>query len=197
MTDLANQDQGIIEAEHPTPGADVQPGNDALTNDTEESAEQDIANEPEIAFRWQASEFVHHNKSMMWYAILIFGVIVLISLSVLLHLWLEIGVFLVGGGAVIVYARKPPRTLLYELSNEGVIIDGKPHSYEEYRSFAVIPDVDWHSIDLEPVKRFSPRTALLFDTQDFEQIVGHLERHLPRQDRELEFIERLARYIRF
>jgi hypothetical protein len=153
--------------------------------------------EPEMAFSWQASEFVHHHKSMGWYAALIGVVAVLVGGAVILHLWLYIAVFLMMGIAVVVYARKPPRTMMYELSSDGVHIDGKLFPFSEFRSFGVMPDEEWHSIDLEPAKRFYPRMVLLFDTEDFDSIVGHLELHLPRVDRNLDIIESVTRYLRF
>jgi hypothetical protein len=158
---------------------------------------EEVAAAPEMAFSWQASEFVHHHKSMMWYVGLSMAVMVMVVLAVWLHYWLEIGVFVIAGVAVMVYARKPPRTLLYELSNEGVHIDGKLYPFSVFRSFSVLPDEEWHSIDLEPAKRLNPRLVLLFDTPDLEQIVDHLELHLPREDREPDLIERITRYLRF
>ncbi len=152
---------------------------------------------PEIAFSWQASEFVHNHKSIGWYAALWGVVAVLVLGAGLLHLWLYIGVFLVMGVAVMVYARMPPRTMTYELSNEGVHVDGKLFPFSDFRSFGVIPDEEWHSIDLEPTKRFSPRMVLLFNTEDLDSIVGHLELHLPRQDRELDLVERATKFLRF
>ena len=152
---------------------------------------------PEVAFGWQASEFVHNHKSVTWYVVLAAVVVILAGLAAWLHFWLEIAVFVAMGIAVVVYARKPPRTLLYELSDQGISIDGKLLPFSSFRSFGVIPDEEWHSIDLEPTKRFNPRTVLLFNPEDLEQIVGHLELHLPREDRELDVIERITRYVRF
>jgi hypothetical protein len=176
------------------PPEQVQPEPD-IQPEAETYEEQPM--EPEVAFGWQASEFVHHHKSVMWYGVLGMIVVVLTALAIWLHLWLEIGVFIAAAVAVIVYANKPPRTLLYELSGEGVHIDGKLYAFELFRSFSVVADEEWHSIDLEPAKRLSPRLVLLFDTQDFDSIVGHLEIHLPREDREPDLIERITRYVRF
>lgn len=152
---------------------------------------------PEVAFSWEASEYVHHHKSAMWYVALFGIVVVLIGLAVWLKLWLEIGLFVVMAVAVVVYARKPPRTMLYELSSEGVHIDGKAYPFEVFRSFAVIMDEEWHSVDLEPAKRFNPRLVLLYNPEDVNEIVGHLERHLPRIDREPDIIEKITRLVRF
>ena len=133
----------------------------------------------------------------MWDGALVAIVVILAGLAVWLHLWLEIGVFIAMGGALAVYAHKPPRVMNYELSDEGVHIDGKLYPFVEFRSFGVIPDEEWHSIDLEPAKRLSIRRVILFDTKDFDEIVGHLELHLPREDRPLDMIERITRYVRF
>jgi hypothetical protein len=152
---------------------------------------------PEMAFSWQASEYVHHHKSTGWYAALVGAVVALMAGAVLLKLWLYMAVFLIMGIAVMVYARKPPRTMMYELSSEGVHIDGKLFPFTVFRSFSVMPDEEWHSIDLEPAKPFNPRMVLLFNTEDFDEIVGHLELHLPRVDREPDVIERITRYVRF
>ena len=76
-------------------------------------------------------------------------------------------------------------------------MDGRLYPFSYFRSFSVVADEEWHSIDLEPVKRLSPRVVVLFDTEDFDEIVGHLELHLPREDREPDVIERISRYVRF
>ncbi|MDB5179183.1 MAG: hypothetical protein JWN01_1126 [Patescibacteria group bacterium] len=151
----------------------------------------------EVAYSWQASEYVHHHKGKGWYAALLGIVVVLIGGAVLLHYWLEIVAFLVMGAAVVVYARKPPRTLMYELTPKGIRVDGKESLYEQFRSFSVLADEEWHSIDLIPVKRFSPPLSVLFDTDDFDQIVGHLELHLSREDQPPDVVDRLSRYLRF
>ena len=180
----------------------VEPADEAGAEDVQEDTEVDQTEEeadtePEIAFSWEASEYVHNHKSATWYAALVAIVVVLAGLAVWLHLWLEIGVFIAMGGALAVYAHKPPRVMKYELSDEGVHIDGKLYPFAEFRSFGVIPDEEWHSIDLEPAKRLSIRRVILFDTKDFDEIVGHLELHLPREDRPLDMIERITRYVRF
>lgn len=153
--------------------------------------------EPQVAFRWEASEYVHHHKSPLWYGVAGLIVLLLCAVAVWLHLWLEIGVFIVAGVAVIVYARKPPRTLTYELSDTGIHIDGKVYQFDEFRSFGVVEDTEWHSIDLEPVKRLSPRLVLLFDDEDVNEIVGHLDQFLPREDHQPDLVERITRYVRF
>ena len=179
------------------PAERYEPSLEEIADGQEQSEAEASEHMPEMAFSWEASEYVHHHKSNTWYIVLCLAVAMLIGLAIILKLWLEIGVFILMGIAIIVYARKPPRTLLYELSTEGLHVDGRLYPFSYFRSFSVVADTEWHSIDLEPVKRLSPRVVVLFDTEDFDDIIGHLELHLPREDREPDMIERISRYVRF
>jgi hypothetical protein len=181
-----------------------EPLDDTAQVDSEEGDQEELTADEldelrsnEVAFRWEASEYVHNHKTSSWYFGLGVLMIVLIGLAILLHYWLEIIAFPLMGVAIVVYARRPPRTLMYELTPNGITIDGREMPFTEFRSFGVLSDVEWHTIDLEPAKRFSPRLAIIFDTDDFEAIVGHLELHLPRVDRDPDVVERLSRLIRF
>jgi hypothetical protein len=162
---------------------------------TQDQIDEEIANE--VAFSWDASEYVLHHKGSGWYATFFGALAVLVLGAAFLHLWVELVAFLVMGWAIYIYARKEPRVLTYELTPKGITIDGKPYLFQYFRSFGVLKDIEWHSIDLEPTKRFSPRLTILFDTEDFDSIVSHLELHLPRTDREPEIIEKLSRFLRF
>lgn len=165
----------------------------------DELLEDDIAEDEveEPAFQWQASEYVQHHKGAGWYTGLVLIVVIMLGVAVYTQQWLSIAVFLVMAAAVVVYAHKPPRTLLYQLDSAGVTIEGKFYPYEQFRSFAVLQDIEWHAIDLEPTQRFMPRLTVIFDTDDLEGIVDHLSLHLPRADRQPDVVERLTRYLRF
>ncbi len=176
------------------------PTDEALADDTggeltDEEIEELKANES--AYTWQASEYVHHHKGGMWYLGLFVVLAILIAILYLMHSWLEIGLCVMMGIAIVIYARRAPRSLTYELSPTGVTIDGKFHDFTVFRAFSVLEDTDWHVIDLEPAKRFSPRLSILFDSANTDEIVGHLSLHLVRSDRQPDPIERVARYLRF
>ena len=197
---MPEEAQPTTQDTQPTPDQALDPTQPAADGMAEAQVPADapaLDTTPEVTFSWQASEFVHHQKSIGWYGILALIVIVLAAVAVWLKLWLEIGLFFAAGIAVVVSARRPPAVLMYELSADGIRISGKMYPFENFRSFGVMPDEDWHYIDLEPVKRFNPRMVILFNTDDFDEIVGHLERHLPREDRQPDTIERITRYIGF
>jgi len=161
----------------------------------EEASEAGEPEEP--AFSWQASEYVHNHKGFGWYFILVAIIVVLIGAAAFLRVWPVLGMFAVMGVAIGVYAHKPPRTLTYQLTSQGIVIEGHVYPFKEFRSFGVIPETEWHTIDLEPTRRLRPRMAVLFDPKDLEAIVDHMEQHLPRIDRQPDVVERVTQYLRF
>ena len=182
----------------PTPVPETEPVEAEPEAEPVEEPVEELVEAPVAAsFAWQASEYIHHDKGKAWYGLLSLGVIALLAVAYFTHQWLSIAVFVVMAVAVIVYAKKPPRTLTYELSEDGIAIDGHDYPFGQFRSFAVMPDLSWHAIDLEPTQRFMPRLTVLFETVDLDAVVGHLSQYLPRVDRQPDMIERLTRYLRF
>ena len=192
---------GVIE---PTPVAKAEPTDDDQQelvpedlDGSEKANDEELFESNEPAFQWQASEYVQHHKGPGWYFGLGAVVLVLLGVAILTHQWLSIAVFLVMAIAVVVYAHKPPRILTYMLDSTGITIEDKFYPYDQFRSFAVLQDSEWHAIDLEPTQRFMPRLTVIFVSEDLDGIVEHLSFHLPRTDRQPDLIERLTRYVRF
>lgn len=153
--------------------------------------------DPGQSFSWQASEFIHHQKSAGWYMILGLITIVLVLAAVITRQWFSIAVFATMTAAVVVYASKEPRVLNYRLDNAGITIDGKPNPYSRFKSYSVLKEMGWHMIDLDPTQRFAPRVSIIFDSEDLDKITAILDTKMPRVDREPDWIERLTRSIRF
>jgi hypothetical protein len=152
---------------------------------------------PTPSFTWQASEYVFHEKPSGWYLIL-WGVVAVVALILgLLRQWLGIVVVVMMALAVVMYSRKEPRTLTYSLDDKGISIDGRVSSYNLFRSYSVHQEVGWMEIDWEPTRRFAPRLTILCEQGDFDQIEAIVASHLPHLDREHDWVEQLARYLKF
>ena len=123
--------------------------------------------------------------------------VAMIILALLTRQWLSIAVFAAMGVALGIYGQRPPEVLDYRLSEKGLTVKHKFYPYDQFRSFSVAPDVSWHVIELEPTRRFMPRLTVMFDNDHFEQIVAILSQHLPRVDRQADWIERLSRRLKF
>jgi hypothetical protein len=149
------------------------------------------------SFSWQASEFIHHQKSAGWYATLALIAVALVAAAILTQQWFSIAVFASMTAAVVVYASKEPRVLSYRIDNTGITIDNKPNPYKNFKSYSVVKDTGWQMIDLDPTQRFMPRVSIIFDNDDLDKITALLDTKLPRIDREPDWIEKLTRSIRF
>lgn len=160
-------------------------------------ADQTETTSPGASFSWQASEFIHHEKRALWFVGLFLGMAGLGVLAWLTHSWTAIPLLVVVTIAVVIYGLKKPEIRSYTLNDDGLSIDHKFFPYSGFRSFAVVSDLAWHSIDLEPLQRFSPRLSVLFEDKDLDTIVGVLEQVLPRIDRRPDAVERLSRYLKF
>lgn len=148
-------------------------------------------------YSWDASEYVFHEKSIGWYLLFWLVVAALCAALGFFQQWLSMAVIVAMALAIVVYTRKQPRTLHYTLDEHGVTIEGKAMAYSTFQSFSLSEEVAWHSADLEPTKRFVPRLTLMLESDDVDKIEKILSAHLPRVDREPDWVERASRYFRF
>jgi hypothetical protein len=178
-------------------GQIAQPQQDAVPTPEQQVVPSTEVINPDHSFSWQASEYVFHEKPHTWYLIL-FGLAIGLGAGLLLlKQWLSVVVVAVMTLAVLVWSKKAPRVLDYHLDDHGIIIQGKSYPYSQFKSFSVQQDVAWRSVDLEPAKRLMPRLTLLCENDDLNIIESILANHLPRHDREPDFIERITRAIKF
>ncbi len=147
---------------------------------------------------WTASEFIAHQKSSGWYLRLFGSAAVIASL-----VWLftkdifSSFVILIALGVLAMYASRPPRELQYVADEHGLIIGDKQYAYSAFRSFAIIPEGAFSSIELIPHKRFSPAITIYYDPADEVAIAETLSRHLPLEPRKRDAIDQLMHHIRF
>jgi len=146
---------------------------------------------------WQAQEYLHHEKNVFWYTGLIIITLIIVVILAFLKQWLGVLAVLAMVVALVTYGRKIPRHLTYQLDNKGLTIESKTYPFTHFKSFSVMPDISWHSLDLIPNKRFAPTLTVLLDSAHADTVIEILSAHLPREDHQLDFIDRLARKLKF
>lgn len=154
--------------------------------------------EDDILLHWQAAEFVSHEKSPSWYYKLA-GVAILIAAIVFLLTKDKISTGIVVFGALLlgIYARRQPRELEYVLATHGLGIGEKYHSYEEFRSFSVVPEAHMSSVIFRPMKRFGQILTIYFPPELEDQVGDILADRLPYEDHQHDLVESFMRRIRF
>lgn len=157
---------------------------------------EDTPDNPPIT--WTAQEYVHSDRNAWWFVAFIVVVLGLIAVDVfVLHSWTFSALVIVMAIALVIYIRRPPRTLTYALSPmQGLYVGEKLYTYEEFKAFGLIQDGPHYSIMLIPRKRFSPGVSVFFPDDAGERIVDILGQRLPMETLKLDVVDVIVRKLR-
>ena len=160
------------------------------------SAVEDTLDNPPIT--WSAQEYVHIEKGVGWFFLFALVVLVLVAIDIFfLKSWTFSALVVVMAVAIIIYIRRPPRTLTYALSPvQGLYVGERLYLFDDFRAFGLIEDGGSHSIMLIPRKRFSPGVSVFFPEEAGERIVDILGQRLPVEELKLDIVDILIRKLR-
>ncbi|MGH7157140.1 MAG: hypothetical protein ACREGG_03465, partial [Candidatus Saccharimonadales bacterium] len=146
---------------------------------------------------WEASEYIDHPHGAGWYTVLTLITAVLATvIYIAAKDKIATGTIVVVGIIVGVFASHKPGQAKYEITNSGLIINGKIYSYGDFKSFSIIREGALSSVNLLPLKRFMPPVSAYFESGDEDKITDAIGNYLPYDDRKLDAIERLSRRLR-
>lgn len=147
---------------------------------------------------WTASEFISHDKSGGWYALLSLGAIAAaVAVFLLTGDKVSTGIVVIVAILFGISAARKPRELQYKIDDQGLYVDQKFYAYSDFRSFAIVQEEAVESIWLMPLKRFRPPLSIYFDPNDGRKIVDVLSQILPIENRELDMVDRMMHRLRF
>ncbi len=154
---------------------------------------------PDEVVNWTASEFIAHDKTSGWYLMLTLASIVAAGITFFMTRQdkLTTAIVLITGGLFGVIAARKPRELPYKIDSSGLQIGDKHFPYANFKSYSLVQEEGVESIWLLPLQRFVPGLSIYFSAEDKEQILDVLDNHLPVEQRELDFVDRLMHKIRF
>ncbi len=141
---------------------------------------------------WQASEYVHREKSHIWFVLFGIVALVLTALAYFLIDSLSFTVLVpVMAAALIIYTRHPPRILDYTLGRHGLYINDRLFPFGDFKSFALMHGLEQYSIIFVPVKRFKPAVTVNFPEEVGEAIVDMLAARLPMREVRPDLVDRI------
>ena len=157
-----------------------------------------VASTPEMEpVRWEAHEYIHHEKSALWFVVFAVVVLVLIAVAIFLMQSVTFAILVpVMAAALLVYTHRPPRVLDYTLSRQGIHINDHLYSFGEFKAFGVIRDGEEYSVMLIPTKRFKQGVTIYFPEESGEAIVDMLGARLPMQELHLDVVDKIIRKLR-
>ena len=147
---------------------------------------------------WEASEYINHQKSAGWFAVLILATLVLSAvLYFLLKDVFSVIVLFIMAATLGIYARRPPRTLRYSLSHSGLTIDKKHFPLDEFKSFSLAQEGAIYSATFFPTRRFMVPVTVYFSQVDEPKVTAVLANTLPHEERPPDVIDRWSSRLRF
>lgn len=146
--------------------------------------------------RWEAKEYIEHDKNAGWYIGLSVIGLLLVALSVWLRWWTFTAVVVLSFISLLIYVLRPARTLKYSISNKGLTEGEKVYRFEDFKSFGILQDDTNFAIVLIPRKRFSPAVTVYFPKEKGEEIVDQFGARLPMEEVKLDFIDKIVRKLR-
>jgi hypothetical protein len=147
---------------------------------------------------WTASEFIAHHKTAAWYTLLaVFAAVAATTIWLITKDTFAAVVIVLAVAMLAGYAARQPRELQYGVDEHGITVGQRQYPYAAYRSFSVFEDGAFSSIELMPLKRFSPPISMYYDPKDELAITNALSRHLPFEPRDRDALDKLMHKIRF
>jgi hypothetical protein len=152
---------------------------------------------PSEPVRWQAQEYIQHDKGGLWFAAFAAVFVVLMAVAIFLIKSITFDILVpVMAIALLVYINRPPRLIDYTLSRKGLHINDRLYPFAEFKGFGVVHDGKEFSVLLLPVKRFKPGVSVYFPEESGEAIVDMLGARLPMQELHLDIVDRIIRKLR-
>lgn len=147
--------------------------------------------------RWQAQEYIQHDKGRMWFVVFAAAFLALMAIAIFLIKSITFNILVpVMAVALYVYVNRPPRVIDYTLSRKGLHINDILYPFADFKGFGVVHDGKEYSILLLPVKRFKPGVSVYFPEEAGEAIVDMLGARLPMQELHLDIVDRIVRKLR-
>lgn len=146
--------------------------------------------------RWEAKEYIQHDKNAGWYIGLTIVGLALVALSIWLRWWTFTAVVILSVISLLIYVLRPARNLKYSITTKGLTEGEKTYLFEDFKSFGVLQDDTNFAIVLTPRKRFSPVVTVYFPKEKGEEIVDQFGARLPMEQVKLDLIDKLVRKLR-
>lgn len=165
--------------------------------ETEESPDENAPSDDEDILRWQAAEYIEHDRSAAWYVFFVIIVVALMAVAIILfQSWTFAVLVPVMALALFVYTRRPPAIIDYALSRKGLYINDKLQPYDNFRAFSVISHAGHHSASLIPRKRFQLAQSVYFPEEVGESLVDMLAARMPMQDDQPDLFDKIISRLR-
>ncbi|HEV2402923.1 MAG TPA: hypothetical protein VGS08_01850 [Candidatus Saccharimonadales bacterium] len=180
----------VDEPDHPADEQEFQ--NKDVVDDSKSAADAQSVS-------WSASEFIAHEKSFGWYALLTLATALLAGLVyVFVHDIVSVVVIVVVAIILGMAAGRPPRELQYTVDGRGISVGVAFRPYSDFKVYALAEEGAVTAIIFLPMKRFVPPLSVYVGPDIQDRVVAVVSAHLPfDQTHSYDAVDRFIQRIRF
>lgn len=154
---------------------------------------QDESKDDQPLIRWQATEYIQRERSVVWYVVLGIVTVALTLVAILLMKAITFAILVpVMAVALVIYTRRPPSMVGYTLSKKGLYVNDKLYPYADFKAFSVLSHAGNHSFQLIPRKRFQLGQTAYFTDDIGESVIDMLAARLPMKDDKPDMYDRIS-----
>lgn len=155
--------------------------------------------------KWSSSQSVTHQRSKKWHittALVCVGIILIVVLLKLVGFfdWMSAIttslLVIVAYSAIMVSSRQPSQVVDYELSDDGLAINGKLHQFSQFRAFGVHQVGGLWQLVLIPTKRLGAEVNIFINEDQGEQIVDMFGSRLPIQEVQESLVDKIIKKLK-
>lgn len=150
--------------------------------DQEVDLQQVVEQPDEVLLQWQIQDTTPEHRSTMWYIILGLVAAITIIIAIFTQTWFIIPLGILVPWALSIYTNRGIGDHSYELATFHLAVDGKPHSYTNFKSFFIVATDKLTTFELVPAKRFGQLVAIHADSDEVDDIADILASVLPETD---------------
>jgi uncharacterized membrane protein YobD (UPF0266 family) len=157
-----------------------------------------MAKQDNIFFEWEAPEFKHYDKNLIWY--ILFGVIAagLIVLAVTRGDYFGAATTLILGLLILYFTHRKPSVVPVKITNRGFHIDNLFIPYRYVKQFWIVEEDHHKTLNLETNTYLNHTVIIELHEQDAEPIRDFLANFLPEHEApQPSFSQRIAHRFKF
>lgn len=145
---------------------------------------------------WQAPEYEHQPKSVLWFVAFFIIMGALIFLGVWWRSLTMIILILLGGGLIVFFSLREPVSRKFSLLPSGIKIDQELYKFSEFKSFWIFYDPpEVKEISFRRNALFSPKLIIPLADQDPSTVRKILLNYLPEKKEKESVTDNIARKL--
>jgi hypothetical protein len=135
--------------------------------------------EAQDKFVWESPAWERHERHPHWYLIMSGVALVFVAFAVFTANYLFAFIIFLVAIILVLAGNEEPHTMLVQIGDNGVVVDGKLHLFNQLREFGVVyQPPDTKLLYLEPKALTQGRVRILLQDQDPVELRAHLLQYI-------------------